>query len=277
MTTISRSAHPRESQPRSLIITIYGLYARDVDGWLSIATLIALLADLAVDEPAVRSSVSRLKRRGVLEPQRVDGAAGYALSPSARAVLGEGDRRIFGRRRAAPDEGWLLAVFSVPESERQRRHLLRSRLSRLGFGTVSAGVWVAPAHVEAETRSGLAREGLSPYVDLFRAEHVDLSGADDGGRGKVGTWWDLGALRDIYEDFLRDYRPTLAAWKRRRRPDDSAAFTDHTRAVTAWRRLPFLDPGLAADLLPPEWPGAGAAELFFALHERLAEPARRAC
>lgn len=70
-------------QPRALIVTIYGLYAREAGGWLSVASLIRLMAGLGVDEPAVRSSISRLKQRGVLEPGRRDGAAGYALSPAA--------------------------------------------------------------------------------------------------------------------------------------------------------------------------------------------------
>src|SRR3954453_1371178 len=123
-------------RPRALIVTTYGLYARDASGWLSVSTLIRLMAEVSVEEPAVRSSISRLKRRGILEARTIDGTAGYALSTSARAILDDGDRRIFERPRAAPGEGWLLAVFSVPESERHRRHALRSRLSWLGFGTV---------------------------------------------------------------------------------------------------------------------------------------------
>ncbi|MBO0776074.1 MAG: hypothetical protein J2P34_07145, partial [Actinobacteria bacterium] len=50
---------PRAAQPRQLIVTVYGLYARAEGGWLSVASLIRLLADLGVDEPAVRSSISR--------------------------------------------------------------------------------------------------------------------------------------------------------------------------------------------------------------------------
>ena len=48
----------RPAQPRSLIVTIYGLYAREAGGWLSVAALIRLMASLAIDEPAVRSAIS---------------------------------------------------------------------------------------------------------------------------------------------------------------------------------------------------------------------------
>ncbi|MBA3308665.1 MAG: hypothetical protein H0U28_01200, partial [Nocardioidaceae bacterium] len=64
--------------PQQLIVTVYGLYARE-QGWFSVSSLIKLLAELEVDEPAVRSSVSRLKRSGILAAERVDGVAGYGL------------------------------------------------------------------------------------------------------------------------------------------------------------------------------------------------------
>src|SRR5215472_15919383 len=57
---------PRTAQPRQLIVTVYGLYGRAEGGWMSVASLVSLLADLGVDEPAVRSSISRLKRREIL-------------------------------------------------------------------------------------------------------------------------------------------------------------------------------------------------------------------
>jgi phenylacetic acid degradation operon negative regulatory protein len=254
-------------QPRALIVTIYGLYAREAGGWLSVASLIRLMAELGADEPAVRSSISRLKQREVLEPRRVGGAAGYALSHRGRDILAEGDQRIFGRSRAQAADGWLLAVFSVPEPQRQRRHALRSRLTWLGFGTVSAGVWIAPGHLAGETVAALERSGLSAYVSLFRADYLAFGDL----REQVGRWWDLDRLQGLYQAFLDSVGPALAG------PDGrggAKAFAGYVRALTAWRRLPFLDPGLPAELLPPDWNGLRADAAFAALRQRLADPAR---
>ncbi|WZH54362.1 MAG: PaaX family transcriptional regulator C-terminal domain-containing protein [Nocardioides alkalitolerans] len=259
-----------DAPPRSLIVTIYGLYARELGGWMSVSDLILLMAELGVDAQAVRSSVSRLKRRGILVSERRGSAAGYALSPYARDVLGAGDRRIFARP-ANDDVDWVVAVFSVPESERQKRHALRARLTWLGFGTVTAGVWIAPGHLVDDTREVLAAEGLDTYVDLFRADHLGFGATGD----KVARWWDLGALDGLYRDFLAAQAPVLERWQAAGEPSgaDGTAFADYVRALTAWRRFPYLDPGLPADLLPEGWSGTRAADTFFELRRLLAGPA----
>lgn len=263
--TGAQTIEVRGDQPRSLIVTVYGLYAREVGGWLSIASLIRLLAGLGVDEASVRSSISRLKRRGVLEAQRADGAAGYALSKLGRALLDEGDLRIFGRTTGTVSDGWVVAVFSVPESERGRRHLLRSQLAWLGFGTVSAGVWVAPSHRYAQARRSIEELGLAGYVDLFRSDYLGFADL----RSAVASWWDIEGLQTLYEDFTRAHTPMLTSWRKRRKVDSGLAFADYVRALTQWRRLPYLDPGLPAELLPSPWHGARATEVFLGLQDLL--------
>ncbi|MFE7591806.1 PaaX family transcriptional regulator, partial [Kitasatospora sp. NPDC057512] len=139
-------------RPSSLINTVYGEFVRRLGGWISIADLIALLAELDVDGPAVRSATSRLKKAGTLLQER-RGGTGYRLAPAVEPVFEEGDRRIFhSLEPAALADGWVVAVFSVPESARAHRHQLRSRLSWLGFGNAAPGVWLAPARLLPDAR-----------------------------------------------------------------------------------------------------------------------------
>jgi phenylacetic acid degradation operon negative regulatory protein len=256
-----------EQSPRHLILSLFGLYAREGAHRLSVRSLIALMEDLDVDAAATRSSVSRLKKRGVLEPTRSGSQAGYRLSRSALAVLREGDARIWSRPRASVDDGWLLVVFSVPEAQRGKRHELRSLLTRLGFGTAAPGVWVAPGTAYDETLAALDRAGLTTYTELFRGAYLGSGPAGV----RVGEWWDLPAIASLYDEFLADHR----ALTRVRSPDPDRAFTAYVPMLTAWRRLPYLDPGLALELLPDDWPGIRAAELFTELDERLREPAAK--
>jgi len=262
-----------DRSPRHLILSLFGLYAREHPptssgqgaNWLSVRSLIALMADLDVDAAATRSSVSRLKKRGVLEPTRVDGQAGYALSAGTLAVLREGDARIWSRPRALVDDGWLVVVFSVPEAERGKRHELRSLLTRLGFGTAAPGVWVAPGTAYDETLAALDRAGLTSYTELFRGDYLGA------GSARVGEWWDLPAVAALYDEFVADHR----ALTRLRDPEPARAFASYVPMLTAWRRLPYLDPGIPLSLLPTGWPGIRAGDLFAELDQRLRGPAAK--
>lgn len=269
--TPNRSAGARGAQPRQLIVTVYGLYARAAGGWMSVSALISLLADLGVDEPAVRSSISRLKRREILRASRRAGVAGYELSEQALAIVREGDHRIFRRQRPSLEDGWLLAVFSVPEPERNKRHILRSQLTRLGFGSAAPGVWVAPAYLRAATADMLRRLGLCGYADLFHADHLAFGDV----AGKVRRWWNLDQIESLYREFVYAHEPALRRWRgRRAAAHQREAFADYVRVLTDWRRLPYLDPGIPAELLPPDWVGISAAEVFFSMQSRLEDAAR---
>ncbi len=267
--TRAAGAQP-DLQPRQLIVTLYGLYARDEHNWLSVAALVRLMSELGVDGQAVRSSVSRLKRRDTLRSLSVAGSAGYSLSPAALEVLREGDARIFQTPRASLADGWVVVVFSVPESERERRHELRTQLSRLGFGTAAPGVWVAPAHLAGETARVLARSGLAQYAEMFRGDHLGFADL----AAKVREWWDLDELSARSAEFISRFRP-VADRLAVRQVSDADAFRDYVPMLTTWRRLPYLDPGLPLELLPAGWSGEAAAGLFAELNGELREPARR--
>jgi phenylacetic acid degradation operon negative regulatory protein len=244
-------------QPRALIVTIYGLFGRGSGGWLPVSGLVKMLAEVDVDEPAVRSAISRLKRRGLLEPQRRDGTAGYVLSAGAREILDEGESVIFAPPVPRLADGWLLAVFSVPESERAQRHRLRSKLVGLGFGTAAPGVWIAPAHRRALTAATLERAGLTEYVDLFRAEYLAFGDI----RKHARDWWDLDEIGADYRAFMDAYTHVL---------ETERPFGGWVRALTAWRRFPFRDPSLPDELLPADWPGGPARRLLSDLQSKLA-------
>jgi phenylacetic acid degradation operon negative regulatory protein len=234
-------------------MTFFGAFLRRLGGWIAVADLIALMADVDLDEQAVRSAVSRLKRRGVIAAERRGGAAGYRLTAHGLAILEAGDARIFERPPNAP-HAWLLVLFSVPEAQRALRHRLRTRLAWLGLGTVGSAVWIGPAHVEPEVRD-LAGE-LGVDVQLVRAEHAGLEPLSAAAAG----WWDLDTI-------AAEYRAYLEKWNGRRRA--THAFADYLRQLDDWRRIPFHDPGLPPAALPDDWPGNAAWALFDELSQRL--------
>lgn len=265
VTTTQRASQRRDTPLVPSIISLFGLYARYEQGWLSVASMIRLMGDLGIEHQAVRSAISRLKRRGRLVSARRDGVIGYALSEESLKLLSEGDRRIFSFERARIEDGWVLAVFSVPEAERDRRHSLRVNLTRLGFGVVAPGVWIAPATIHAETKQALDRLGLAGYVDLF----VGAYASDTSLSPEVQKWWDLSELSGLYEAFMSnfdgEYERAVSGVL-----TPLEAFQIYVPMLTQWRRLPYRDPGLPLELLPDGWKGEAARRLFSDLHEALA-------
>lgn len=81
-----------------------------------------MLGGLGIDQVVVRSSVTRLTRRGVLESRRDNGVATYAISPGNLQIFAEGDSRIYNPTRVGLLDHWLIAIFSVPESQRASWH-----------------------------------------------------------------------------------------------------------------------------------------------------------
>ena len=204
------NAVPRQTpRHQQLIVTIYGLYGRANGGALPVSVLISMLDDLGVESSGVRSSVSRLKRRGVLESVSQGGVAAYRLAPNLEDVFQEGDRRIFSPRRATAADRWLLIAFSVPESQRHLRHQLRSMLTRMGFGSVTPGLWIAPGNTYEDISHQLERPGLTEYVEFFKAEHLTAGDVKD----KVSRWWDLPALESLYAEFIERFAPVLERWE----------------------------------------------------------------
>lgn len=255
----------RASRPQSLIITIFGAYSRTMEGWLSVSTLLRLMGEVGVEDAAVRSALSRFKRRGILVAERRDGAAGYALSDNAWRTFDVGDARVLQRREPPPSSDWVLAAFSIPERSRDIRYRLRSRLARVGFAQVAGGLWIAPRALEADVQYIVDVLGVHGHVNIFGAEHIGVGSTADA----VREWWDLDDIGAQYSAFTRTYRKVGAAYQAGKAIEAVSSFADYTRVLTSWRPLPYIDPGLPREFLPRVWPGDAATELFYSLHDQL--------
>jgi phenylacetic acid degradation operon negative regulatory protein len=76
----------------------------------------------------------------------------------------------------------------------------------------------------------------------------------------VSRAWDLSEVETRYEEFIAEFS-TLEP------KDGPATLHAQTLLVHEWRRFPFLDPQLPADLLPQNWRGTPAAQLFHRRHQ----------
>lgn len=246
---------------RGYLLTVLGEFVLPVGGRVWTAALLDALGALGVEERTARQAVWRSAERGLLESERIGRRTRWALSDAARRLLTEGSRRIYSlHREPRPWDGrWLLLYVSVPESQRDLRHRMRTRLGWVGFASIGSGTWVSPwVDREHEAREVLDDLGLASAARSFIAL--------PGGIGDVGEMvtatWPLGEIGAAYDAFLDRFGVATT-------PSSAFdSFVQQVRLVHEWRRFPFLDPDLPGELLPRDWSGYRAAELFHRLHEQ---------
>jgi phenylacetic acid degradation operon negative regulatory protein len=246
---------------RSVLFTVLGELVLPAGGEAWTSAFIDVFGRLGVEEKAARQALMRTAADGWLSPERVGRRTVWRLTPAAERLLRDGTERIFGFTAAAADwDGrWTLVIARTPETERSARHVLRTRLRWAGFGSVMPGVWLSPRSDRgAEVRQILTDAGLGDGY-LFTAEYEGGSSL----AAMVGNAWDL-------DELTREYREFITAFGGEATPDPLVRVID---LVHAWRRFPWIDPGLPAQFLPAPWRGTVAAALFARLHAEWADDA----
>jgi phenylacetic acid degradation operon negative regulatory protein len=264
---VSRRREIGDVSARSLLMTLLGEYVLPKGRPVWTSTLVEALATFGVEEKSARQALARTAAEGWLDSERVGRRVRWALTAPGRRLLTEGAQRIFdfGKEDRAWDGTWLVVLVSVPETKRDLRHRVRTRLSWAGFGSPEPGVWVTPhAAREREALDVLKELGLAGDAMSFTATY----GAVGSEAAMVSRAWDLSGVEEGYEAFIDEFTGLHPA-------DDDAVLRAQSMLVHEWRRFPFLDPQLPAQLLPADWSGTKAAALFHRRHAEWSPVAQR--
>jgi phenylacetic acid degradation operon negative regulatory protein len=256
------SARPR---PQSLMLAFLGRFVLGKDLRVFSGSFIDVFARLGVSEQAVRSTLSRMAHRGMLDRRRNGRRVYFGLTSRAVDVLTDGERRIWdaGVVNLDEDDMWTLLSFSLPEAWQRQRHDLRSRLTWSGFGPLRSGLWIAPSVVD--TSAFVAELGLTDHVHVFHAR----LGAPTEAAQVVNEAYDVDELAEGYRRFLDRWDTAEPAPEA---PDDLARLLLLT---SEWMRLIRADPRLPLAYLPDPWPAVPAQALVHDLHRRYERSATR--
>jgi phenylacetic acid degradation operon negative regulatory protein len=249
-------------RPRSLMLSFFGIHVLGRDVALSSASIIDVLARVGIGEDAVRSTLSRMVRRELLERHRRGRKMYFGLTSRAADVLRDGQQRVWqtGAVNRTWDGTWTVVGFSLPDTWRSERHDLRSRLMWGGFGPLQSGMWAAPSRVDvAALVDGL---GLETHLKAFHGCAVDPTDA----ARLIDAAFDVPGIARRYQAFL-------TRWDH---AEPVAEVDDLARQLllhTDWLDLVRRDPHLPAEHLPGDWPAVRAESVFQSLAHRCAEPA----
>ena len=262
--TLSRRHAAGAPSARGLLFTLLGEFVLPGGGTAWTSAVLASFARLGIEEKTTRQALMRTAASGWLDPEKVGRRTRWRLTASAQKMLTEGADRIYSFTGPGEswDGRWLLVYARIPERDRRARHVVQSRLTWAGFGSLGAGLWISPhPDREAEAISVLREAGVAADAHVFVARRSGLADV----QVMVAAAWDLGAIEDRYEEFIEEFRATA--------PSDVLA--RQVEIVHAWRRFPSIDPVLPRELLPARWSGLKAARLFADRHQRWSGDAKQ--
>lgn len=256
------------------MFTLFGEYLLERTEAVWVGSLIALLEPFGLTEGGVRTTLSRMAKKGWLSAERVGKHAVYALTAKGRRLLEEGQSRIFSPSWDRPWSGtWILLAYSIPQDERRARDRLRDRLAWLGFGPIGNGVWITPHDVKRDLDALTAELGLDDHLLSFDVSPLDGERTED----LVSRCWDLPGLDRRYADFTERWGPVRddlppAPGAAEEEGFNERCFRLRFNLIHEFRRFPLEDPFLPRGLLPSPWSGDRASDLFRALYDDLVGP-----
>lgn len=266
--TVARPHHLGSVSARSTLLTILGEFVHPGNETVWTATLVAALAALDVEEKAARQTLTRTATEGLLTSSRHGRRVLWSLTEQGHDLLEKDTNRTYGflRGRRPWNRQWFVLNVHIPESQRQTRHSLRTRLTRLGLGSPTPGLWISAdtRHAEA-VREIIVELGLEGQAFAWTGSATSLGDQ----RRLLGQAWDLEAVRERHATFIETFDGHEA-------DGDEAAFAALIRLVQEWRRFPRIDPDLPAELLDDDWLGSRAATVFHDRQARWHLPARAA-
>jgi phenylacetic acid degradation operon negative regulatory protein len=261
------------SHSQDMIFTLYGDYLRKRGGEAWTGNLIELLGHFGISAQAVRSTLSRMSKKGWLHSHRVSRYSFYSLTPKCINLLEEGTRRIYQPRSEPWDGRWHLLIYSIPETKRHLRRRLRRRLLWLGYGSLNHNTWISPRDLKDEVIKVLKTLDIHCHVELFSSEHQAFSSSKE----IVARCWDLESLNAYHAALIERYEPLFQESKARLRKDSylepQDCFQQRFMLVHEYRSSPYVDPNLPLELLPDDWLGERATQLFQHYHKLLSHGA----
>ena len=222
--------------PNTVVFALLAQYVLPRGGEVWLGSLIQAMAALDISEAAARSTILRLKKKGVLESQRMGRRTFYWLTDAGMRQLNVGGFRFSLPSEKAWDGTWISTRVLLPEIESDLREL---------------GVW--------------------EYVSVFRSEYL---GPGDPSAIVAEAFPELGILEAGYRDYIAEAKAVLQSLDAGLL-DDEACFATRMHNLWEIYAVAKDDPILPPALLPEDWPRFEAVELSAQVRHVLSAPAER--
>lgn len=234
----------------SFIVTLYGDVVEPRGGRLWMGNIIDTCATVGISETRVRTAVSRLVAAGQLVGERMGRRSFYRLTDGARSQFLRASRIVFEPRSVS---GWQL-VWIPPGAD----DALAGLLEDAGFRRLAPAWFLGPDN------------GLEPLVANMADTCLFFSAKTEGGKALLqamsASQWPLDQHAQGYHDFLARFGALEAHFGTGGRVLPEQALRTRLLLVHLYRKIVLRDPRLPDDVLPADWPGKPARDLFIRLY-----------
>jgi phenylacetic acid degradation operon negative regulatory protein len=261
-------------KPRALMFTLFGEYIQHYGNEVWIGSLINMMSHFGISESSIRGAALRMVQQDFFKVRRIGNNSYYSLTSKGKRTMMDGFTRVYSMRNYKWDGYWRILTYSVPEEKRDLRNQIRKELSLMGFGLISHGTWASPNPVEKQVMELIKDYHLEPYVILFTSSSI----VSHDNQELIQRGWNFDEIGKEYDIFIEKYQKKFDDFKERawnNELTDKECFIERTKLVHEYRKFFFIDPSFPNDLLPPDWSGTKARELFFNVHQLLSVPAIR--
>ena len=261
-------------KPRSLMFTLYGEYIQYYGGEIWVGSLIKLMEGFGVSESSVRGAILRMVQKNLLDVRKIGNKSYYSLTSYGNRRVQDGVDRVYSAPKPTWDGKWRILSYSFPEEKRELRNELRKELSWTGFGVLSNSTWISPNPLEEQVMELIRAYRIEDNAVLFSS----ASSVSHDNHILIEKCWNLDEVANDYHQFIVKYEPKLEELRQKaisNQLDDQECFLKRTIIVHEYRKFLFKDPGFPRELLPIDWPGLQARDIFWNIHQVLAIPAIR--
>jgi len=261
----------------SLLLFIYNLYmAKTAKDYIKLSSLLEMMKVFGKSETAIRMSLSRAAKAGLLTTSKQNNEVYYALTLEGNKTImlwNEGVMQFWERyslRNSEWDNKWYFINANFKEEKKDIRAKFLDKLQQFGFAQINTSAWITPYHQYEEVRKLIKEYSLEDGIVEIYGEmeiHEDVNSFLD----KVfGTR----KLENSYREFVNTFSGKLVEVR--------AVYKDHTfiSSGTALQVLhelgwSFFESAALDAVLPrailSEWAGDQAAYLMRELREMLIE------
>lgn len=251
---------------RVLLTTVFGDALLPRGQAISVVDLALLVAPLGINERAVRTSLLRLSRDGVVTSERVGRHSLYRVDDSAIETFERADERIYRRTHAEWDGQWTLAALE-PGADAAARTRFQRELGWLGVAAIAPGTYASPTVTPDEMRT-VAERLDAPLAALVRGRLE--AGTLDGDPTLVAFADPTGELHALHEQHLERWSTAPVGGA-----DDAQAFALRTLVLDEWRRIALRTVAVPDALLPDQWLGDAARHVTIDRYDEVFEASER--